>query len=203
MTFWGLQWDQGASGLEEHPRPKRKQETSMPDPTQRITALNERAAQLRREGRHQEAVTEAEQALSLAESELGENHPDTVRALNNLGALLREQGDLPGARRCLERAVALSERVLGNDHFGTATSFHGLGNVLFDQGHLREARSYLERAQAIFRRILGDSHAGTIQIVQTLRVLDQLLQTFGDQPEVLEKFMQSLRKSGTDSAGPA
>src|SRR5262245_4204673 len=97
---------------------------------QDIDALNERAAQLHKQGRHREALAVAQQALSLAESELGEDHHATVACLQLVGTLLEKQGDLSGAQVYHERVLSISQRVLGDENPLSASCLGHLGVML-------------------------------------------------------------------------
>ena len=52
----------------------------------------ERARELYTQGRYQEAIPFAKEAVRLDEQEFGLDHPRTATALNNLGALYQAQG---------------------------------------------------------------------------------------------------------------
>ena len=54
--------------------------------------LNEEAAQLYRAGKYDRGVIVAKQALSVAESNVGPDHPDVATSLNNLAGLYHAQG---------------------------------------------------------------------------------------------------------------
>ena len=57
-----------------------------------VSALNERFVELSNEGKYVEAASIAEQALTLAEKVLGNEHPDTLTALNNMAFRYQFQG---------------------------------------------------------------------------------------------------------------
>jgi len=74
---------------------------------ERVAQLNGRVAALYGQGKYAEAKAVAKQALALAESELGPDHPDTAASLNNLASLLQAMGDLPG------RTVLAADTMIG------------------------------------------------------------------------------------------
>ncbi len=69
-------------------------------------------------------------------TDLGEEHPSTLRLMNNLGLTLRPQGDLSGARSLHERVLAVRLHVWGEEHPATLTSMNNLGPMLREQGDL-------------------------------------------------------------------
>jgi tetratricopeptide (TPR) repeat protein len=138
---------------------------------QKIHALNQTMGILLHQGNNPQALVTSQEALRLAQEELGEEHSITAVCLNNLGTALRAMGDLAGARQCLERALAIRRQTLGEEHPETALYFKNLGGVLLEIGDLVGARPYLERALAIRRQTLGEEHPDTASSVDTFGVL--------------------------------
>lgn len=104
-----------------------------------------------------------EQAVTIRQRILGEDHPDTAHSLNSLGYLLRAQGKLAEAGPYFERALAIREKILGEEHSDTAVSLNDMGRWLYEQGDLVTARQYYERALAIGRKVLGEEHPLTAE----------------------------------------
>src|SRR5688572_24377436 len=94
-----------------------------------IAALTEQIAQLRTQGRFQEALPLAKQALRLKEQELGPRHPDTAMSLHVLAALYIEASDYKQAEHPAQQAVAIRTEVLGAEHSDTAKSLNNLGLI--------------------------------------------------------------------------
>jgi len=55
--------------------------------------LNQEAVDLYRQGKYDRAVVVAQQALEVAEQNVGPDHPSVANVLNNLAALYVSQGD--------------------------------------------------------------------------------------------------------------
>jgi hypothetical protein len=71
-------------------------------------------------------MTVVERALTLAESSLGKEHPETLRTVDNLAALYRAQGRHGEAEALSRQALDASERVLGQDHPETLRRINNL-----------------------------------------------------------------------------
>lgn len=124
------------------------------------------AYSLQRSGRLQEALTHAQQAVSIASTHQGHYilgsilydlgrgpqaraqleravalRADFAQAYNLLGSVLGRDGDLPGARDCFARAVALAPQY--------AQARYNLGLVLLAQGEPEAARRQFTSALAL------------------------------------------------------
>jgi tetratricopeptide (TPR) repeat protein len=142
-----------------------------------VAWLSEAGDGVRKAARYASVTGLWREAVSISETLLGREHPDTAVSLNNLAVLLKEQGDLAGARPLYERALAIWEKILGPEHSDTATSLDNLAVLLEVQGDLAGARPLLERALAIREEVLGPDHAST---ATSLNNLGLLLQAQGD-----------------------
>jgi tetratricopeptide (TPR) repeat protein len=78
----------------------------------RANALNRQVIELHRQGRYDEAVPVAKQALAILGKALGLGHPDVATSLNNLAALYRAKDRTAEALDLSRRAVA----ILGKRH---------------------------------------------------------------------------------------
>ena len=112
-----------------------------------------------------------ERALSIRETRVGADHPDTAQTLTDLANVLVDQGNLDGAIPLYERALSIRETRLGADHPETADSLNNLANALATQGDLDGARTLQERALAIRETHLGADHPWTATILNDLGVI--------------------------------
>ncbi len=117
-----------------------------------VRELNARVAELYKQGHYSDAKSQAEQAVSIAESTLGVDDLDTARSLNIMAATLQAMGDLKTAKPAYERALAIREKVLGSEHPETASSLNNLALLLHAQGDFQGARTLFERALAIYEK---------------------------------------------------
>jgi tetratricopeptide (TPR) repeat protein len=88
--------------------------------------LNDQAVELYQQGKYNEAIPLAEQALAIRKKQLGDNHPDTATSLNNLAGLYRSQGRYAEAEPLYQEALAIIKQQLGDNHPATASSLNNL-----------------------------------------------------------------------------
>ena len=133
-----------------------------------IQALNTQALQLHRQGKYGEALVVAERALSLAEKELGPEHPDTLVSVNNLGLLNAAQGRYGEAELLYKRMLAGHEKVLGPEHPDTLASVNILAILYQAQRRYSEAEPLHKRALQGFEKTLGTENPLTLMSVSSL-----------------------------------
>ncbi|MFN6309001.1 MAG: CHAT domain-containing protein [Microcystis sp.] len=71
--------------------------------------LNQQVIQLYQQGKYNEAIPLAEQALAISKQQLGDNHPLTAASLNNLAVFYQSQDDIPQAINYLSQGLAVQE----------------------------------------------------------------------------------------------
>ena len=101
------------------------------------------------QGRYQEALPFAEEALRLGNQEFGPDHPTTAALLNNLAELYRAQGKYAEAEPLYQRALRIYEKALGPDHPDVATSLKNYATLLWETGREDKAEEMEARAKAI------------------------------------------------------
>ena len=95
------------------------------------------------------AASEFRTALQLWETELGPDHPDTLKAVNNLAMTLRNQGLADQALPLYRRALETRVRVLGESAAETRSTMNNLGQYLStrkDPAQQAEGEQMLARA---------------------------------------------------------
>ncbi|NJR51996.1 MAG: tetratricopeptide repeat protein, partial [Leptolyngbyaceae cyanobacterium CSU_1_3] len=75
--------------------------------------LEQQVEQLYEQGKLNEAIPLAEQALTIRKSILGESHPDVATSLTDLAVLYRNQGRYAEAESLYKQALALRKHLLG------------------------------------------------------------------------------------------
>ena len=138
---------------------------------QRISELEEQVKQLYQQGRYQDAVNLARQALDLSRQHFGEEHPGTATCLSNLAELYQAQGEYPQAEPLHRHALAIREQHLGPDHPITAGSLHNLADLYRSRGLSDEAEPLYQRALAICEQSLGPNHLDTARCLNSLALL--------------------------------
>lgn len=122
------------------------------------------------------AVELMEQALSITEDSLGQNHTDTARRYRNLGALygewayffpdMIEEHDLRTREAEAEdTALERSLHALGPWHQETALGFNNAATRWLDN-EPKTAIDYMQRAASVFVGIYGPDHAWTCEAVR-------------------------------------
>ncbi len=94
----------------------------------------QQSSELYAQGRYQEALPFAKEALRLGTEEFGPNDPTTATLLNNLASLYHHQGKYSEAEPLYERTLAIREKALGPEHPDVAQSLNNLGQVYRLQG---------------------------------------------------------------------
>lgn len=130
-----------------------------------------------------------EQALTIRENVLGENHLDVAAILNILGMLFQAMDKLLKAQLCYERALHIREQILGSDHHDTATCLNNLGTLYRAMGDFPRAKPLYERALAIDKKVLGTNHPDT---AISLNNIGTLLRDMGELKEARPYFEQAL-----------
>ena len=122
--------------------------------------LNEQAAGLRQEGRYEQALELAEQALETFRA-LGDRRSEAL-TLNGIGLTQARTGDEPGALDSYEAAVAILSE-LGDSH--------GAGRVLANLGALHLGQGQDEQARAVWEDALERLEPGSPEHDQTAQQL--------------------------------
>jgi tetratricopeptide (TPR) repeat protein len=121
--------------------------------------LNQQVIQLYQQGKYNEAILLAEQALAIRKQQLG---------LNNLALLYYSQGRYSEAEPLYKQALAIRKQQLGDNHPDTATSLNNLAELYRVQGRYSEAEPLYKQALAIRKQQLGDNHPLTAQSLNNL-----------------------------------
>jgi len=141
------------------------------DKLKQARELSSEAVRLLNEGRYQEGIPKAREALTIREQSLGFSHREVATSLNLLGWLLLENGDYAESRPLLERALTIREQTFGPNHPEVAMSLNNLGYLLFMTGEYAAARPPLERGLAIREQALGANHPAVAVSLTNLGLL--------------------------------
>ncbi|TRV53305.1 MAG: tetratricopeptide repeat protein [Microcystis panniformis Mp_MB_F_20080800_S26D] len=133
--------------------------------------LTQQVIQLYQQGKYNEAIPLAEQALAIIKQQLGDNHPLTAQSLNNLALLYDSQGRYSEAEPLYKEALAIWKQQLGDNHPDTATSLNNLAALYRVQGRYSEAEPLYKQALAIRKQQLGDNHPDTATSLNNLALL--------------------------------
>ncbi|UCJ13314.1 MAG: tetratricopeptide repeat protein [Phormidium sp. PBR-2020] len=151
--------------------------------------LNQRVLQLLGEGRYEDAMPLAQQALEIRETILGETHPDVAQSLNNLARLYWNQGNPSAAEPLLRRALDIWETSLGESHLDVAQSLNNLAQLYREQRNYAAAEPLYLHALDIRETQLGANHP---DVAQSLNNLAQLYHDQGNYAAAEPLYRRSL-----------
>ncbi|MGK7935249.1 MAG: tetratricopeptide repeat protein [Xenococcaceae cyanobacterium] len=130
--------------------------------------LNQQVEQLYQQGKYNEAIPLAEQALAIRKKVLGDNHPDVAESLNNLAVLYESQGRYTEAEPLYQQALTIRKQQLGDNHPDVAESLNNLAVLYESQGRYSEAETLHKESLAIRKQRLGDNHPNVAQSLNNL-----------------------------------
>jgi tetratricopeptide (TPR) repeat protein/CHAT domain-containing protein len=155
--------------------------------------LNEQAVELYHQGKFDDAVIVAEQALELTLSLNHGDHPAVATSLNNLAELYRSQGRYEQAEPLYEQALDMIKRLFNGDHPAVATSLNNLAGLYYSQGRYEQAEPLLKQALEMIKRLFNGDHPA---VATSLNNLAGLYESQGryEQAEPLLKQALEMRK---------
>ncbi|MBI1955701.1 MAG: tetratricopeptide repeat protein, partial [Acidobacteria bacterium] len=110
--------------------------------------LNQHLAELYSNGRYEEGVPLATEALQIAETTFGPEHPNVATSLNNLAEMDRSLGRYEEAKPLYQRALRLAETALGPESTLLAATLSNLAEMYRMQGEYGQAEPLYRRAIA-------------------------------------------------------
>jgi hypothetical protein len=146
-------------------------------------------SQLERQGKLQEAVALAQQAVEARKAVLGNEHWRTAAGLYQLGRLDSLCGTWPEARAVEEESLAIRRQALGENHPDVANSLNNLGGVQWQLGDYAAAKASQEKSLAIRRKILP---ADDPYIAMSLNNLGASQLALGDDDSARKNFEELL-----------
>lgn len=167
--------------------------TAAPDLQSR--ALIERAQLREKQGRFDDALTDARAALQTDIERGARARAEQARDRQIEALVLARQAQFDLAQAAFEKAIADARAVYGNEDTRVALMLNDYGAALIEKGHAKEAEAALRDALAIRRKRLGDDHPA---IAETEQVLGAALRAQGrlDETQVaLEDALRIQRKT--------
>ena len=154
-------------------------------------------------GRPADARPLAERALGIRRSELGDDHPHTLRSVLGMGHVLRALGLFAEAMPFYREALDTARREFGEEHSETLLCISNMGGLLRALGRDRDAEPYLREVLEKRRALLGEEHPLTLEAISSLGgVLDSMGRLDDAEPcyrEVLEKRRRVLGEEHRDT----
>jgi CHAT domain-containing protein len=123
-----------------------------------IDAINKQVVQLYQAGKYAEAIVLAERTVTLAERQLGSDHPMVGTALSNLAGLYNIQGRYGDAEPLYKRALAIADKTLGPNNPTVGIRLNNIAELYKAEGGYAEAEPLLRRSLAIVEKAFGPDH---------------------------------------------
>ncbi|GAA2632377.1 hypothetical protein Adu01nite_11940 [Paractinoplanes durhamensis] len=159
------------------------------------------AADLRAQGRYQDAHRLAEQTGTAWVETFGKEHPGTLRALADLGVSLRLAGDFRAARDRDSETFERAGLVLGRSHSLTLATGGNLGRDLRDAGEYESSRTLLRDILQRHREAFGENSPATFAAMTNLAVSERAAGRAHEAAEHLELAYENLNQMlGPDAA---
>ncbi|GMH35167.1 hypothetical protein BSKO_03035 [Bryopsis sp. KO-2023] len=111
------------------------------------------------QGKHQQAISKLQKAVSIVERTRGENDVSVASARNNLACVLFHAGDLAGAESLHRKALEVRRKTYGEIDERVAVSIGNLGNVLEAAERHAEAEDCMRNALEVWIRLMGEENA--------------------------------------------
>jgi tetratricopeptide (TPR) repeat protein len=155
-----------------------------------FNSLNQQIQTLFEQGKYQEAIPLANNAVELAKRVYGPEHPNTAQSLNNLALQYRAMGEYAKAEPLLQEALEIRQKILGKDHPDTANSLNNLAELYRPMGEYAKAEPLSKEALRIRQKVLGPEHPET---AQSLNNLAALYEDMGEYAKAEPLFQEALR----------
>jgi tetratricopeptide (TPR) repeat protein/CHAT domain-containing protein len=133
--------------------------------------LDTQIEQLQKQGKNDESLPLAKEAVRMAEARFGPEHLNTATALHRLGAAFIALGSYPEAEPVLQRALAIREKSLGPEAAAVAESLNLLGQLCYLKGDHKTAETFYKRALEIQEKVLGPENPDVAESLNDLAML--------------------------------
>jgi len=150
-------------------------------------------------GRHADAVSAAESALSLAARSFREPNPAIAESCRRLADACLAAGDYAAAEVAAAKAAENYEALLGQANLETAAVVGEYGVILGRLGRFAEARPLLEGAVRACEKLAGPDAASTAAAIQNLADFTTLEAGYESAAPLYERAVEITTKT----AGPA
>ena len=124
-------------------------------PLERASILTNLASTIAYLGRTDESIALYEQALSIREATLGDNHPFVAQILTNLGGSYALRGDNARNEAVQRRALAIWRAALPPRHELLAYPLSALGDIALERAQYADALASFDEARAIWEHNVG------------------------------------------------
>ena len=140
--------------------------------------------------RYTQAFGKCERSLTIRESLLPNDHPETLESIQTLGEALLHRGELNTAKIMLQRAISGRETSLGPLHTDTLESLSDMTIILLELNDLEAAEKTGQKALAGRREVLGLDHPDYLVSLNIIAILCQLKGDYGTAEETTKKVLR-------------
>ncbi|RGP76056.1 hypothetical protein FLONG3_5447 [Fusarium longipes] len=127
------------------------------------------------QGQYSEAQKFQEESITIRNTLLGEDHPETLVVMSDLASTLCDQERLDEAEKLEVLIMETWKRIRGEEHHQTLDAMSNLAVTMSSQGHPEEAEVLNRHVMEVRKRILGEEHT------DTLISMNNLSKTISDQ----------------------
>ncbi len=155
----------------------------------RAEALNKQVIALHNQGRFQEAIILAEEALKIRARVLSSEHPDIATSLNNLALLYSKIEEYSKAEPLYQRALEIRKKAVESEDLNVADCLNNLGELYRKMGSYTKAEPLFQQALSIRKTKLGPTHP---IVAISLNNLASLYLSMGFYSKAIPLYQQAL-----------
>jgi CHAT domain-containing protein/tetratricopeptide (TPR) repeat protein len=155
----------------------------------RAVQLYQEITQLTGQGKFQDAIPLAREALSIQEKVLGSDHPSVAQGLNVLALLYFKLGRYAEAGPLYQRSLDILEKARGPNDPAVATGLDSLAQVYVNQGRYTEGEALEKRELAIREKAFGPDNP---DVAHTLNNIAEIYRAQGRATEAEPLYQRSL-----------
>jgi CHAT domain-containing protein/tetratricopeptide (TPR) repeat protein len=152
------------------------------------------ALNLRRAGKHDNALPLAERALEIRERLLSAEHPDVANSIRDIAVIHTITGAYAKAASLQQRALAIREKALGKDHPDTAESLYLLADLYRAQGNYAEAETLGKQSVDIGGKALGKDHPRLLYNLGALAAIYYQQGKYGEAEPLFKRVLEICEK---------
>jgi serine/threonine-protein kinase len=160
------------------------------EPALRSRALAERALLREKQGRFEEALADAREALQVDLARGADARAEQARDRQIEALMLARRARFDEAAATFEQAIADARAVYGDEDTRVALMLNDYGAALAQKGRSKESETELRTALEIRRKRLGDAHPA---VAETLQVLGATLRAQGRLDETQAALEEAAR----------
>lgn len=173
------------------PRPATEQDRQTYTAHQLLTEANN----FSNEGKYDDAIQAAQQALAAGEKGLGPDDAFVGELAVRLGSIQLTKGDNANAEQVLLRALSINEKSLDKDSPQTAIAEFNLGSLYRSIEDDVKAERYFQQALTSFEKSLGDDHPDVAMCLSQISLMHQQRGDFQSATKELQRATEIAEKN--------